>query len=187
MGTTTTAMTSRREPELLGQTVVAIGGSARIGLETARRARTEGADVILVGRNPERLEDAAREVGDSACSRCLSQGIGAALAGGYGRAGYAVVGTARSTFAPGDDGDVVTVAGDIADRRTAHRVVDRALDRFGPDRHPDQQRRDLCRQAVRRCDPVPRTGRVRHRRNPSCRRRARGRGLIVARVVICRG
>ena len=44
-----------REPELPGQTVVVIGGSAGIGLETARRARAEGADVILTGRNPERL------------------------------------------------------------------------------------------------------------------------------------
>ena len=40
-----------------------IGGSAGIGLETARRARAEGAEVILTGRNPERLERAAREVG----------------------------------------------------------------------------------------------------------------------------
>jgi NAD(P)-dependent dehydrogenase (short-subunit alcohol dehydrogenase family) len=52
-----------REPELLGQTVVVIGGSAGIGLETARRARAEGADVILTGRNPERLERAGRELG----------------------------------------------------------------------------------------------------------------------------
>jgi NAD(P)-dependent dehydrogenase (short-subunit alcohol dehydrogenase family) len=51
------------EPELLGQTVVVIGGSAGIGLETARRARTEGADVILTGRNPDRLDQAARDVG----------------------------------------------------------------------------------------------------------------------------
>jgi NAD(P)-dependent dehydrogenase (short-subunit alcohol dehydrogenase family) len=51
-----------REPELLGQTVVLIGGSAGIGLETARRARSEGADVILTGRNPERLEHAALDV-----------------------------------------------------------------------------------------------------------------------------
>jgi len=50
-------------PELAGQTVVLIGGSAGIGLETARRARAEGADVILTGRNPDRLEQAAREVG----------------------------------------------------------------------------------------------------------------------------
>jgi NAD(P)-dependent dehydrogenase (short-subunit alcohol dehydrogenase family) len=51
------------EPQLLGQTVVVIGGSAGIGLETARRARTEGADVILTGRNPDRLGQAARDVG----------------------------------------------------------------------------------------------------------------------------
>ena len=42
-----------REPELLGQTVVVIGGSAGIGFETARRARAEGAKVILTGRNAE--------------------------------------------------------------------------------------------------------------------------------------
>jgi NAD(P)-dependent dehydrogenase (short-subunit alcohol dehydrogenase family) len=53
---------TQREPELLGQTVVLIGGSAGIGLETARRARGEGAEVILTGRNPERLEQAARDV-----------------------------------------------------------------------------------------------------------------------------
>ena len=54
---------TQREPELLGQTVVVIGGSAGIGLETARRARAEGADVVLTGRNPERLEEAAADVG----------------------------------------------------------------------------------------------------------------------------
>jgi NAD(P)-dependent dehydrogenase (short-subunit alcohol dehydrogenase family) len=53
----------RREPELLGQTVVVIGGSAGIGLETARRARAEGANVILTARNPGRLQRAASEVG----------------------------------------------------------------------------------------------------------------------------
>ena len=50
-------------PELSGQTVVVIGGSAGIGLETARRARAEGADVILTGRNPDRLQRAADELG----------------------------------------------------------------------------------------------------------------------------
>jgi NAD(P)-dependent dehydrogenase (short-subunit alcohol dehydrogenase family) len=39
-----------------------IGGSAGIGLETARLAHAEGAKVILTGRNPERLERAASEV-----------------------------------------------------------------------------------------------------------------------------
>jgi len=51
-----------REPDLPGQTVVVIGGSSGIGLETARRARAEGADVILTGRNPERLQHAAKEL-----------------------------------------------------------------------------------------------------------------------------
>ena len=51
------------EPQLAGQTVVVIGGSAGIGLETARRARAEGADVIVTGRDPERLERAAHELG----------------------------------------------------------------------------------------------------------------------------
>lgn len=54
---------AQREPELAGQTVVLIGGSAGIGLETARRARAEGADVILTGRNPGRLQQAALEIG----------------------------------------------------------------------------------------------------------------------------
>jgi len=40
-----------------------IGGSAGIGLETARRARAEGASVVLTGRNPGRLERAAAELG----------------------------------------------------------------------------------------------------------------------------
>jgi NAD(P)-dependent dehydrogenase (short-subunit alcohol dehydrogenase family) len=52
-----------REPELLRQTVVVIGGSAGIGLETARRARGEGAEVILAGRDPQRLQNAASELG----------------------------------------------------------------------------------------------------------------------------
>jgi NAD(P)-dependent dehydrogenase (short-subunit alcohol dehydrogenase family) len=47
---------------LRGQTVVVIGGSSGIGLETAREARREGADVVLTGRRPERLQDAALDV-----------------------------------------------------------------------------------------------------------------------------
>ena len=50
-------------PELQGQTVVVIGGSAGIGLATARLARDRGAEVVLAARNPERLEQAAQEVG----------------------------------------------------------------------------------------------------------------------------
>ena len=61
----TVGASTEREPELLGQTVVVIGGSAGIGLETARRARAEGADVVMTGRDPARLEHAAGEVGAS--------------------------------------------------------------------------------------------------------------------------
>ena len=59
----TAAPPTEREPQLRGQTVVVIGGSAGIGLETARRARAEGADVVLTGRDPDRLEQAATELG----------------------------------------------------------------------------------------------------------------------------
>jgi NAD(P)-dependent dehydrogenase (short-subunit alcohol dehydrogenase family) len=62
--TIATAVTAaQRQPELAGQTVVVIGGSAGIGLETARRARAEGADVVVTGRNNERLQRAAAELG----------------------------------------------------------------------------------------------------------------------------
>jgi NAD(P)-dependent dehydrogenase (short-subunit alcohol dehydrogenase family) len=62
MSTASITFPIQREPELLGQTVVVIGGSAGIGLETARRARAEGARVILTGRNPEPLRRAANEL-----------------------------------------------------------------------------------------------------------------------------
>ena len=62
MGDETIPVSAQRGPELLGQTVVCIGGSAGIGLETARRARAEGADVVLTGRNPDRLALAVADV-----------------------------------------------------------------------------------------------------------------------------
>jgi NAD(P)-dependent dehydrogenase (short-subunit alcohol dehydrogenase family) len=51
-----------REPALVGQTVVVIGGSSGIGLETARQARAEGAQVVLTRRNLDRLQRAAEAV-----------------------------------------------------------------------------------------------------------------------------
>jgi NAD(P)-dependent dehydrogenase (short-subunit alcohol dehydrogenase family) len=63
MTTAASAPSARREPQLLGQTVVVIGGSAGIGLETARQARTEGAEVVITGRNSERLQQAAQDIG----------------------------------------------------------------------------------------------------------------------------
>jgi NAD(P)-dependent dehydrogenase (short-subunit alcohol dehydrogenase family) len=63
MITATDSSTPVRAPALLGQTVIVIGGSSGIGLQTARRARAEGAEVVLSGRNAERLGRAAADVG----------------------------------------------------------------------------------------------------------------------------
>jgi NAD(P)-dependent dehydrogenase (short-subunit alcohol dehydrogenase family) len=63
MSRASTTSFTLREPELLGQTVVVIGGSAGIGLATARRARAEGANLIVTGRNAENLQHAASELG----------------------------------------------------------------------------------------------------------------------------
>ena len=50
------------QQDLVGQTVVVIGGSSGIGLETARLARARGADVVLTARDPDRLRDAGRQI-----------------------------------------------------------------------------------------------------------------------------
>src|SRR3954452_10327587 len=72
MTTVTTTAPARRAQELVGQTVVVIGGSAGIGLETARRARAEGAEVILTGRNADRLSEAAHDVGAARTAACAA-------------------------------------------------------------------------------------------------------------------
>lgn len=58
---TETPSSPQREPQLAGQTVVVIGGSAGIGLETARLANSEGARLVLAARDSERLAQVARE------------------------------------------------------------------------------------------------------------------------------
>ena len=64
MTATATAAPTHREPELRRQTVVVIGGSSGIGLATARRARAEGAGVILTGRHTDdALKRAATDLG----------------------------------------------------------------------------------------------------------------------------
>lgn len=54
------------EGQLSGQRVVVLGGSAGIGLATARLARDAGAELVLLGRDREKLERAATEVGGAA-------------------------------------------------------------------------------------------------------------------------
>ena len=52
-----------RDPQLAGQTVVVIGGTSGIGLEAARRAHAEGADVVITARNPDRLRAVGADLG----------------------------------------------------------------------------------------------------------------------------
>ncbi len=61
-----------------------------------------------------------------------SQGIGAGLVDGFLGRGYRVVANSR-TIGPDAAGtsDVLTVAGDVSDPRTAERIVGAAIDRFG--------------------------------------------------------
>jgi NAD(P)-dependent dehydrogenase (short-subunit alcohol dehydrogenase family) len=59
-----------------------------------------------------------------------SQGIGAGIVEGFRERGYRVVATSR-TIKESADAHAVSIAGDIADSRTAERVVSAALERFG--------------------------------------------------------
>jgi NAD(P)-dependent dehydrogenase (short-subunit alcohol dehydrogenase family) len=59
-----------------------------------------------------------------------SQGIGAALVRAFRDLDYRVVATSRSIAQP-DDPDILTVRGDIAERRTAELTVSQATARFG--------------------------------------------------------
>jgi NAD(P)-dependent dehydrogenase (short-subunit alcohol dehydrogenase family) len=59
-----------------------------------------------------------------------SRGIGAGLVSAFREAGYSVVATALS-IPPSEDPDLLTVAGDLTDMRTADQVVTQALARFG--------------------------------------------------------
>ena len=59
-----------------------------------------------------------------------SQGIGADLVKAYRDRNYRVVANSRS-IKPSADPDVLTVAGDIADPKTAERIVSEARSRFG--------------------------------------------------------
>jgi NAD(P)-dependent dehydrogenase (short-subunit alcohol dehydrogenase family) len=54
-----------REAELSGQTVLVIGGTSGIGLETARLAREHGAELIIAARNADRLQAVGLELAAS--------------------------------------------------------------------------------------------------------------------------
>jgi NAD(P)-dependent dehydrogenase (short-subunit alcohol dehydrogenase family) len=59
-----------------------------------------------------------------------SQGIGAELVKGYRDRNYRVVANSRS-IKPSSDPDILAVPGDVADSKTAEKIVTQALERFG--------------------------------------------------------
>ncbi|MBD2728926.1 SDR family oxidoreductase [Nostoc sp. FACHB-892] len=59
-----------------------------------------------------------------------SQGIGAALVKAYRDRNYLIVATSRS-IEPSNDDAILTVPGDIADRKTAERTISEGVSRFG--------------------------------------------------------
>ncbi|MER3589704.1 MAG: short-chain dehydrogenase, partial [Mastigocladus sp. ERB_26_1] len=50
------------ELQLSGKTAIVTGGSAGIGLAIAKALYTEGVNVVIVARNPERLEKAVADI-----------------------------------------------------------------------------------------------------------------------------
>lgn len=62
VATPTTSPTPQPALDLLGQTVLVIGGSAGIGLHTARLARAHGAKLILTARDPDPLHRVGLEL-----------------------------------------------------------------------------------------------------------------------------
>ncbi len=85
------------------------------------RLSRAGAIVVVVAA------DDARKV---AIVTGSSRGIGSGLADAYRREGWSVVGSSRAGE-PSDDADMLIVDGDISHPRTAERLVDAALRRFG--------------------------------------------------------
>ena len=57
---------------LMGKKIVVVGGSSGIGLGVAAAARENGADVVIVGRSPEKLQAAERILGANRHVRSLA-------------------------------------------------------------------------------------------------------------------
>ncbi|MGW5237522.1 SDR family oxidoreductase [Monashia sp. NPDC004114] len=108
--------------ELLGQTVVVIGGSAGIGLATAQRARAAGAQVILTGRDPQKLAYAAEQVGAQSTSAFDAHddaALDAFFAGLTSPVDHVMVTAGRPYYSPLADMDL----DEVRQAMTAHPVL----------------------------------------------------------------
>ncbi|MGW7548533.1 SDR family oxidoreductase [Streptomyces sp. NPDC054770] len=115
--------------ELAGQTVVVVGGSAGIGLETARQVRAAGGDVVLAARNAERLRQAADEL------RPLSTAVLDAQDTGHlerflgelpGRVDHVMVTAGSPSYTPLSELDLTDAARDFGGRLAMMLAVARA-------------------------------------------------------------
>ncbi len=59
-------LTPAADPKLSGKTAIVVGASAGMGLASARLFAEHGANVVMVGRNQQRLQAAADEIGEQA-------------------------------------------------------------------------------------------------------------------------
>jgi NAD(P)-dependent dehydrogenase (short-subunit alcohol dehydrogenase family) len=104
-------------PRLAGQTVVVIGGSSGIGLATARQAGAEGAEVVLTGRDPDRLEAAATDVharSSSAFDATDPDALGAFFGALAGPVDHVMVTAGRPFYAPLAQMDLADARGYLA-------------------------------------------------------------------------
>ncbi|MCF3130788.1 SDR family oxidoreductase [Streptomyces olivochromogenes] len=115
-----------RRPDLADQTVVVIGGSSGIGLETARLVRASGGQLVLVGRNPERLERAARELeplSTAAFDVTDVDRLQRFFQELPGQVDHVLVTAGRPSYVPLADMDLTAARDEIADRLTATLAV----------------------------------------------------------------
>jgi NAD(P)-dependent dehydrogenase (short-subunit alcohol dehydrogenase family) len=124
--------------DLMRRHVAVLGGSAGIGLETARLLVSRGARVTIGGRDPGRLADAAGQLGDRARSAVTDAERVDSLAAFFAAAGpitdLVVTVTRRGGAGPAAELAGADLAGAFAGKAVAHlQAVALALDTLAPD------------------------------------------------------
>ncbi|MFJ9713807.1 SDR family oxidoreductase [Streptomyces sp. NPDC101234] len=126
-GTETGTATTRGA--LAGQTVVVVGGSAGMGLETARQVRADGGEVVLVARDADRLKRAADELNprSTAVFDAFDTGRLERFLGELpGQVDHVLVTAGSPTYTPLDELDLTDAARDFGGRIAMMLAVARA-------------------------------------------------------------
>jgi NAD(P)-dependent dehydrogenase (short-subunit alcohol dehydrogenase family) len=117
--------------DLVGQTVVVLGGSSGIGLATARAARSRGAEVVLAARDVDRLS-AAAELVDARAAVVLDLGdlddVGPFFAGLVGTIDHVLVTGPGPYYSSLGDMDFARARREVGDRLLAPLAVGRAAE-----------------------------------------------------------